>query len=134
MLTSYVYASLWSGRSSTAEIENIVGPSFARNSKHNVTGALYSDGDVFFQVIEGEEPVLAKLMSSILRDERHNAISILDQIDRPRRQFEGSPLLYVDGTTNSALRGQFSYEVLTSVGSDGLLNRINELACTLQDA
>ena len=134
MLTSYVYASLWSGRSSAAEIENIIGPSFARNSKHNVTGALYSDGNVFFQVIEGEEPVLARLMSSILRDERHSAVSILDQIDRSRRQFEGSPLLYVDGRKNSALREQFSYEVLMNVGSDGLLKRINELAYTLQDA
>ncbi|MEM7211329.1 MAG: BLUF domain-containing protein, partial [Pseudomonadota bacterium] len=66
MLTSYAYASRPSQNPDDSVLQEILKSAHERNSQLGVTSVLYSDEDVYFQVIEGEEPVLAKLMSLIL--------------------------------------------------------------------
>ena len=95
-----------------------------------VTSALYSDGETFFHVIEGEEAILAQLMSSILRDPRHRSIEILDQIDLSERMFNGSAIRHVDGSSDSDMQDRFSYQNLTSLNGSYLEDRIRELAST----
>lgn len=130
MLTSYAYASISCQHHNTAEVRQILQTAAERNSELGVTSALYSDGEMFFQVIEGEESDLAKLMASILRDPRHKSIEILDQLDLSERMFDGVAIRHVDGSRNSDLQAKFSYQNLTTLNGSYLEDRIKELACT----
>lgn len=130
MLTSYAYASISCQDHNTAEVRQILQTAAERNSELGVTSALYSDGETFFHVIEGEESVLAKLMASILRDPRHKSIEILDQLDLSERMFDGVAIRHVDGSRNSELQAKFSYQNLTTLNGSYLEDRIKELACT----
>ena len=128
MLTSYSYASVPSGESDSRTLENILTSALQRNTEMGVTGALYSDGETFFQVIEGEEPVLARLMSSILRDPRHKAITILDQTDLEHRLFGEFAIKHVDGRGDAALRKKYAFRQLTNSGEAYIADRVSELA------
>lgn len=128
MITSYAYASVACGKSGTKTVNEILQSATERNESLGVTGALYSDGDTFFQVIEGEESVLAKLMSSILRDPRHAEITILDQMDLDTRQFGGFAIKHVDGSGDTSLRQKFDFGQLTSQGEGYIADRVCELA------
>ena len=128
MLTSYSYASVPSDRSDTGAIDRILSSAFQRNTEMGVTGALYSDGETFFQVIEGQEPVLARLMSLILKDPRHAAIAILDQTDLDRRMFAGFAIKHVDGTRRKDLQDRYTYRALTNAGEAYVSDRVCELA------
>lgn len=130
MLTSYAYASISCQDHNTAEVRQILQTAAERNSELGVTSALYSDGETFFHVIEGEESNLAKLMASILRDPRHKSIEILDQLDLSERMFDGVAIRHVDGSRNSELQAKFSYQNLTTLNGSYLEDRIKELACT----
>ena len=130
MLTSYAYASISCQDHNTAEVRQILQTAAERNSELGVTSALYSDGETFFHVIEGEESDLAKLMASILRDPRHKSIEILDQLDLSERMFDGLAIRHVDGSRNSDLQARFSYQNLTTLNGSYLEDRIKELACT----
>ena len=128
MLTSYAYASVPSCRSGGGGVGDILSSSLQRNAEMGVTGALYSDGETFFHVIEGEEPVLARLMSLILRDPRHQSISILDQTDLEHRMFGEFAIKHVDGRDDASLREKYAFRRLTSGGEAYVADRVKELA------
>lgn len=128
MLTSYAYASVACRKSGKNAVQQILQSATERNTALGVTGALYSDGDTFFQVIEGEEPVLAQLMSLILRDPRHGEITILDQFDLDARRFGPFAIKHVDGSRDTALREKFNYQQLVSQGDGYVADRVCELA------
>ena len=128
MLTSYSYASVASGELGNNVIDDILSSALQRNAELGVTGALYSDGETFFHVIEGEEPVLARLMSLILHDPRHEAIAILDQVDLESRMFGAFAIKHVDGNNNAALREKYAYRQLTNGCASYVANRVRELA------
>lgn len=130
MITSYAYTSISCRHCNDARVQQILQTAAERNSTLGVTSALYSDGETFFHVIEGEEPVLAQLMSSILRDPRHRSIEILDQIDLCERMFDGSAIRHVDGSSDSNMQDRFSYRNLTNLNGSYLEDRIRELAST----
>ena len=130
MLTSYAYASISCQDCGEARVRQILQTAAERNSQLGVTSALYSDGETFFHVIEGEEAALAMLMASILRDPRHNSIEILDQFDLSGRMFNGSAIRHIDGSGDADLKDRFSYRNLTSLNGTYLEDRIRELACT----
>lgn len=130
MLTSYAYASISCQDCGEARVRQILQTAAERNSQLGVTSALYSDGETFFHVIEGEEAALAMLMASILRDPRHKSIEILDQFDLSGRMFNGSAIRHIDGSGDADLKDRFSYRNLTSLNGTYLEDRIRELACT----
>lgn len=99
-----------------------------RNTLLDVTSALYSDGACFFHTIEGEEPALAKLMSSILRDQRHFSTTILDQTDLADRRFPGLAVKHIDGSRDDRLRERFSFGSVTLLGADYVAERVRDLA------
>ena len=128
MLTSYSYASVPSQRSDADAVDRILFSALQRNAELGVTGALYSDGETFFQVIEGEEPVLAHLMSLILKDPRHKSISILDQTDLEHRMFGEFAIKHVDGRDDASLREKYAFRQLTNGGEAYVADRVKELA------
>jgi hypothetical protein len=67
--------------------EALAAQAAAANARLGVTGALYGDGRLFFQILEGEAGVLDALFSRILRDPRHCDVRLLVRRPIPRRQF-----------------------------------------------
>ncbi|RZU98732.1 BLUF domain-containing protein [Spiribacter vilamensis] len=59
------------------EIADILASAHKNNPSLNVTGALLYSGDVFCQVIEGEEDTLEDLFEEIQMDDRHSDIAVL---------------------------------------------------------
>ena len=127
MLTSYAYTSIPCRTFQANDLRQILATARQRNSEIGVTGILYSDAGCFFHVIEGEEPVLAKLMSRILRDPRHSQVTILDQVDLTERLFGDFSLKHIDGRENTALHGGVSFQQLVHGGADYVAARIREL-------
>jgi hypothetical protein len=69
-----------SGRAAD-DIPDIVRQAAARNGFEGITGLLYSEGDVFLQVIEGPADSMSDLLGRLSEDDRHRDLTIL--VDRP---------------------------------------------------
>jgi hypothetical protein len=63
------------------DIPDIVRQAAARNGFEGITGLLYSEGDVFLQVIEGPADSMSDLLGRLSEDDRHRDLTIL--VDRP---------------------------------------------------
>lgn len=57
------------------------------NRRLGVTGALVISDDAFVQALEGDEPVVRDLYTSIGHDERHESVSVLEEQTVPARIF-----------------------------------------------
>ncbi len=68
-------------------VEAIVAQSQKANADRGVTGALAYNGRNFCQVLEGEEPVVRKLIKTIEKDPRHGGFKILDEKQIESRYF-----------------------------------------------
>jgi hypothetical protein len=78
-----------------AGLEEILHDARAGNEARNVTGALvYVDG-VFFQILEGEEPVLRKLLASITGDSRHQSLKVFYEAEVAARAFASWRMAYL---------------------------------------
>lgn len=66
------------------------------NQLNNITGILLYKDQSFFQVIEGEEKVIDKLMLSIFDDPRHHNINILFRRIAEHRHFNMWSMGYID--------------------------------------
>jgi len=69
-----------SGRAAD-DIPDIVRQAAARNGFEGITGLLYSEGDVFLQIIEGPADSMSDLLGRLSEDDRHRDLTIL--VDRP---------------------------------------------------
>jgi hypothetical protein len=79
-------------------LEEILQDARAGNEARNVTGALvYVDG-VFFQLLEGDEAVVRRLMASIAKDTRHHAVKIFYEAEVEVRAFESWSMAYLSPT------------------------------------
>ncbi|MBB5371801.1 BLUF domain-containing protein [Acidocella aromatica] len=90
----YVSRTLLKFPAGNAEVKNIVAVSLARNAGLDVTGALISTPSYFAQVLEGAQPAVAELMSSIRRDQRHAEVKILTEGEVPVRRFSNWSMAY----------------------------------------
>lgn len=59
----------------------------ANNEASGVTGMLLYGNDTFLQVLEGEEPVLEKVIEKIQKDPRHSKVHFLYRKPLERRQY-----------------------------------------------
>ncbi len=79
-------------------LEQILADARAGNQARDVTGALvYVDG-VFFQILEGEEAVVRKLMASIAADSRHHAVKVFYEAEVDARAFGSWSMAYLSPT------------------------------------
>ena len=80
-LSHIIYASSASPGFDEAELKTILERSREKNARLSVTGMLLYSGGSFFQVLEGEDSVLAKLLTTISNDPRHQKVTKI--IDEP---------------------------------------------------
>jgi hypothetical protein len=98
----YVSKSLLQPGQAAREIGSIVDVSTARNAAAGVTGALLYTGTRFAQLLEGEEPAVREIMSSIVRDPRHCDVVTVDQGPIAARRFSSWSLVYLGHSTFAA--------------------------------
>ncbi|WP_124981524.1 BLUF domain-containing protein [Nonlabens xiamenensis] len=79
-------------------INEIVEKSRENNAKFGITGCLVYYQDSFYQILEGERRDILQLYDNILKDERHNQVSLLWKGDKSVRLFKDWSLGYISPT------------------------------------
>lgn len=94
-----MYSSQATNPMAVSDLEQILKDARAGNQTRNITGALvYVDG-VFFQILEGDEPVLRELMANIAKDSRHRSVKVFYEAQVDARAFESWSMAYLAPTT-----------------------------------
>jgi len=81
----------------SAEMGAIRRVAASNNAAQGLTGALYFDGEVFFQVLEGEAAAVGEMLGRVRRDPRHREMRIVERSGASERLFAGAPMKLVDG-------------------------------------
>jgi hypothetical protein len=89
MLVRLLYASRAVDTIGAALIDDILAQSHARNAERGITGILcaYQNGNVFLQALEGARSEVNELYNRIVRDPRHEQITLLDYAEIGERAF-----------------------------------------------
>lgn len=74
MLKTISYTSKVKPGLSILSAEMLFKETVSNNVKHNITGVLVKNKDVFFQIIEGDSDLINQLFKKISNDSRHNNI------------------------------------------------------------
>ncbi|MBU3076336.1 BLUF domain-containing protein [Sphingomonas quercus] len=82
-----VYISTASRALAPAEVDRILTVSQANNRRDGITGLLYFDGRRFLQAIEGDGPMLDRVLMRIRADDRHRAVVLLSDRSVASREF-----------------------------------------------
>ena len=89
-----VYSSLATKKMLKSDLYMILRQARLNNEQSGVTGILiFSDG-YFFQVLEGEENIVADLYQTISADDRHSEIQLLLEEDIEKRSFPDWGMAY----------------------------------------
>ncbi len=100
------------------ELGALFGEARSNNKRQHVTGALLCAGDVFVQVLEGQEETVRALYAHIAKDPRHDSVSLVETEPVTERVFsrwamaeiadEGQPdiplIAHTDGISPAAGR------------------------------
>lgn len=70
-------------------LNELVAVAQRRNAAAELTGALYFDGNLFFQVLEGPDHAVQQIYAAIKRDPRHENVRLLKLEALPKRRFAG---------------------------------------------
>lgn len=92
------YISRWNEYLTNDMIRKIISDSEVYNSKNKITGFLITSGDIFFQLIEGEDEIVDKLFfDKIVKDCRHTDIICLkNESGITELSFPDWPMKHVD--------------------------------------
>ncbi len=88
MLVRLLYASRARGLTPEA-IDDILARSRAHNPALGITGILCHSGEVFMQVLEGGRAAVNDLYAHIVRDPRHEQVTLLHFEEISERRFSG---------------------------------------------
>ncbi len=91
MLVRLLYASRSTSELDDALLGAILERSGKYNTEHGITGLLcsYPQGKVFLQALEGGREAVNTLYANIVRDPRHQDVTLLDYAEITERQFSG---------------------------------------------
>ena len=89
MLVRLLYVSRASHPLTPADIDAILAQSRAHNPALGITGVLCCSGLLFMQVLEGGREAVNSLYNTIVRDPRHNDVSLLLYQEIRERRFAG---------------------------------------------
>ena len=78
------------------EMDAIKAVALSRNAASHVTGALYLDGSLFFQVLEGREADVRAIYDAIKADPRHRDVRLIASGPLRSRRFAGWSMKFVD--------------------------------------
>lgn len=87
MFLQLIYVSSVNAKAGPVDSAAILATSRRNNAQAQVTGALYSDGTRFMQVLEGPEAAVTATLTRITADPRHHAIVELSRRTLPEREF-----------------------------------------------
>jgi hypothetical protein len=97
MLVRLVYASRSTSPITDAMIKGILAQSQKYNLDAGLTGVLcVCRGDVFLQVLEGGRGEVNRLYGTLVRDDRHAEVTLLDYADIDERRFSSWRMGRVD--------------------------------------
>lgn len=119
MQTIITYISRPVASTSSLHVMEIWGQSLEDNEARAVTGALYFGGDIFLQVLEGDEHVVEALFERIQQDKRHEDVTVLAINDVATAMFHDTPMKLIDGSQSKILRERFDYDTLLAEGPAG---------------
>jgi hypothetical protein len=100
----FLYVSRLSANYPLTEIVRAISSSRRNNSRNNITGVLYFDGELFCQYLEGESPAVQSLLTKILADDRHHDIRTLVDRNVSSRLFRSWHLGFAYNDTTGILR------------------------------
>lgn len=112
MLLSVAYCSRPTRKLSDDELIELWSQGRENNERLRITGALYYDSKIFFQVLEGEAEFLEALIRTIEKDPRHTDFEILVENDIASPTFRNWPLKFLDGRNSQRLQEMFDYSDL----------------------
>ncbi|MBR9827020.1 MAG: BLUF domain-containing protein [Alphaproteobacteria bacterium] len=93
------------------EIDQILQSARKYNAQNNITGALWFDGDIFVQVLEGDRRKVSETYHRIAADTRHRDIELVSCGTVDRRFFhEWRMGYYADTEANRSLVLKYSGE------------------------
>ncbi|WP_044402457.1 BLUF domain-containing protein [Lacinutrix sp. Hel_I_90] len=109
MYKTVCYLSTPSRNLSILDYENLFFTTKQNNDRLNIFGALIKTQDVFFQIIEGETPIIDALYNKIKTDSRHNhVIEMLNQpIESPTFSNFGAGYAIINN--EDAIRALYNY-------------------------
>lgn len=87
MLYTHVYVSKSLVSSDKDELEKMCAPFAVTNARHEITGMMFSIGDHFVQILEGERDVVWQLLNNVRRDPRNEHFRTLYHGGLQRRRF-----------------------------------------------
>ena len=79
-------------------IEDILGAARINNAKEDVSGALWFDGDIFIQALEGQRMAVSQIYHRIAADPRHHNIELVACSAIDQRLFSGWSMGYLAAT------------------------------------
>jgi len=100
-LLRLLYASRATDVFESSSINDLLGKWQTQNAMNEVTGVLCSGRGFFVQAIEGLESRVLQLYVQILKDERHQQVSLLSIDLVSARAFSGWAMAHIDGNTLS---------------------------------
>lgn len=81
------YLSTAQTKFSNADLKELLSQAQSFNSKHNITGYLYFNKNIFLQYLEGNKGTVEKLMQRIENDDRHTVNLVVDDESLKVRRF-----------------------------------------------
>lgn len=89
MLVRLLYASRAALPVSQDAVESILAQCRAHNPALGITGILCYGGGIFMQVLEGGREAVNTLYNTIVRDDRHQGVTLLHYTEISERRFAG---------------------------------------------
>ena len=96
MLVRLLYASRSAGPVTQQIIDSILQESRAYNPPHGITGVLCHCGESYMQALEGGRAEVNALYMKIVRDTRHEDVTLLHYAEVPERHFSGWTMGHVN--------------------------------------
>lgn len=133
-LCRLLYLSTGSDKLSKEELEALLSKSRENNLKKNITGALFAGGDLFIQVLEGEDIELIRLYSVIFDDPRHNNCMLVGVSPIAHRIFKDWSMGYLESSVSymKASRDQLINLSEMHGNADSLIRILNQFVKLLK--
>lgn len=113
MLKSLAYVSRAMVPADDASMLDLARACLRNNARLGITGALYFDGNQFFQVLEGDPTIVEILFDTIRHDPRHDDVQVVWCKPITQRRFADWSMKFVDGHAQKGLADRFAYECVT---------------------
>ena len=102
ILVSMTYVSRSNPDLSDKEVSEILQQAQDNNSANAITGMLIFKDNIFLQTIEGSRAQINRLLYSLISDQRHYDLQVLETRELTHREWSKWSMNYVTSTTENA--------------------------------